>query len=414
MQRHSQSSLSVSEDREGYSELYLEWQKRICSTALLLVSCERKSIVETNLSGERLFVSSESRPLLGLSVGEIFPRGELNFLFDPKTAVLTSVMIEAQGAKLSGGVFACQVQGSKLALEGQHYVLLAVSDLTAQKKLRRDLEAKQQGLKESLKELVAKNDELLALDKAKDKFLALVAHELRTPLNTVVSTSELIKGGYVEGEEMTELIDNLGSQSKFLLDLVNDILDLTKVQSGKMDYFIEEGDPRQVIQHQACIFSEMAEKSKVTIQAPELEPESETQAPDCLCYFDPLRLEQILGNLISNAVKFNRPGGQVILSVQSEEDFVWISIQDTGIGIPSEKLGKIFDEFETVGQISNHHKGTGLGLSIVKALIEGQGGEILVKSVAGQGTSFRFKLPRQKVLPAEVYRSRNTDGVIIF
>ena len=213
---------------------------------------------------------------------------------------------------------------------------------------------------------------------------------------------------------MTELIDNLGSQSKFLLDLVNDILDLTKVQSGKMDYFIEEGDPRQVIQHQVCIFSEMAEKSKVTVQVPESWSESETQAPDCLCYFDPLRLEQILGNLISNAVKFNRPGGQVILSVQSEEDFVWISIQDTGIGIPSEKLGKIFDEFETVGQISNHHKGTGLGLSIVKALIEGQGGEILVKSVAGQGTSFRFKLPRQKVLPAEVYRSRNTDGVIIF
>ncbi len=392
---------------ESHNSVILQWQRQLSATALLVVDVESQRVVDTNQSALRLLGGGDSASLLGHQVQDFFPRGELEFLFDAKTAVLTSVMIEAQASRKGQGAFFCQVQGSKLEEGGQKLLILAITDLTAQKKLRRDLEAKQEGLRQSLKELVQKNEELLALDKAKDKFLALVAHELRTPLNTVVSTSELIQGGYVEGQELTELLNNLSSQSKFLLDLVNDILDLTKVQSGKMDYFVEWANPLEVASHQASIFAEMAEKNQVKI---EVYPAS----TDVNCHFDPLRLEQILGNLISNAVKFNRPQGLVELRAEREGEFVCLSVKDSGLGIAPDQIGKIFDEFETVGKISHHHKGTGLGLSIVKALVEGQGGKIEVTSQQGVGTEFKIWIPCEKVLPEEFYRTRNSDGVILF
>ena len=285
--------------------------------------------------------------------------------------------------------------------------VMSFQDNSAQKKTLRDLNTKQEGLREILQELIEKNKELEKLDKAKDKFLALITHELRTPLNTIVATSEIVYNKmYDTEEEFAELSKNLYLQSNHMLELVNDILDITKIHSGKMEFYIEQGDPAEILEQQKSFFSDMAKESNVEIvfSAPE---------PALLCYFDVLRLRQISANLISNAIKFNKPGGKVTLALVDRDQFVEMSVSDDGIGIPQGKFDAIFNEFETIESISNHHKGTGLGLSIVKSLAIGQGGEIRVSSVVGQGSTFTVPLPKEKVLPEASYRSRS-DSTIIF
>lgn len=286
--------------------------------------------------------------------------------------------------------------------------VLSFQDISAQKKILRDLTAKHEGLTEILEELHGKNEELLKLDKAKDKFLSLVTHELRTPLNTIVATSEIIYNKMYENEEEHhELAKNLYLQSHHMLDLVNDILDMTKIHSGKMEFYIERDDPTEIIREQGNFFSDLATESQVEIVF------EEPLSPP-LCYFDSMRLKQIVANLISNAIKFNRPGGKVFLRMAVVDSFVEISVADQGIGIPEGKFESIFNEFETIESISNHHKGTGLGLSIVRSLVRGLGGQIQVESTVGRGATFFVRLPVEKILDPGFYRARDNAGVFFF
>jgi signal transduction histidine kinase len=285
--------------------------------------------------------------------------------------------------------------------------VMSFQDNSAQRKTMRDLNAKHEGLREIMQELIEKNKELQKLDKAKDKFLSLITHELRTPLNTIVVTSEIINNKIYETEqEFAELLKNLYLQSNHMLELVNDILDITKIHSGKMEFYIELGDPAEVLEQQKHFFNDMAKENNVEII---FTPPS----PALFCYFDILRLRQITANLISNAIKFNKPGGKVILALTDRQQFVDLSVSDDGIGIPKEKFESIFNEFETIESISNHHKGTGLGLSIVKSLALGQGGEIKISSIVGKGSTFTVPLPKEKIIPESCYRSRS-DSTIIF
>jgi signal transduction histidine kinase len=289
----------------------------------------------------------------------------------------------------------------KLVKNGDiEYSLLSFQDISVQKKMQRDMLAKNEGLNDIMKELVEKNKELLMLDKAKDKFISLVAHELRTPLTTIVSTADIIYHKiYDSEEEFKELAKNLYEQTNQMYELVNDILDLTKIQSGRLDFFISELDPSITIEKQVKIFTSMAETKSIRILF------NRPQAA-VLCFFDPVRLDQIVGNLISNAIKFNGSGGEVRIELALIDEEVQISIADNGIGIPENKFSAIFNEFETIENISNHHKGTGLGLPIVKRLVEAQGGKITLKSELGKGTTFFVSLPTQKILNSDLYRKR--------
>lgn len=286
--------------------------------------------------------------------------------------------------------------------------IMSFQDLSAQKKILRDLTAKHEGLTEILQELNEKNEALLKLDKAKDKFLSLISHELRTPLNTIVATSEIIYNKiYDTDEEYNELSKNLYFQSNHMLDLVNDILDMTKIHSGKMEFYVERRDPCELLEEQKSLFVDMAKENQVEIVF-------ERPTIPLLCYFDDMRFKQIIVNLISNAIKFNKPGGKIMLSLVDKVDIIEISVTDEGLGIPNDKFESIFNEFETIESISNHHKGTGLGLSIVRSLIRGLGGNIRLESTLGHGTTFFISLPKEKVLQESVYRSREAGGVFLF
>ncbi len=238
---------------------------------------------------------------------------------------------------------------------------------------------------------IQKENEILAFaSKTKSDFLANMSHELRTPLNSIIGFSELLKKNS-HGElnpKQQHYIDNVIVSSNFLLALINDILDLSKVEAGKIELVIEKSSIQGVINETLSLIKEKALKHNVVLNK-ELDPELPQMD------IDKQRVKQILFNLLSNAVKFSKPeGGTVTVTAKKEGDFARFSVSDTGIGIKEENMRKLFKEFEQLDTgTSRKYGGTGLGLAISKRLVELHRGKIWVESKYGEGTTFIFILP---------------------
>lgn len=224
----------------------------------------------------------------------------------------------------------------------------------------------------------------------KSQFLANMSHELRTPLNAIIGYSEMILKGMANTVEKQEKYANAISISgRHLLDMVNDILDISKVEAGKLNLNIEWVALPSLLDALVSITKPMAQEKNVHLRfsvARELEG---IQA-------DPQRLKQIFFNLITNAIKFNREGGQVDILIHKTAEGEWIvsQVKDTGIGIPSDKINELFTEFYQVDSShSRAYDGTGLGLALTKRLVELHGGHISVESEEGIGSTFTFHLP---------------------
>ncbi|MDP3105790.1 MAG: ATP-binding protein [Candidatus Methanoperedens sp.] len=234
------------------------------------------------------------------------------------------------------------------------------------------------------------NVRLSLASKAKSDFLANMSHELRTPLNSIIGFSELLKqknAGEVNEKQM-HYLENVLTSGNHLLRLINDILDLSKVEAGKIDLIIEDMNVAKTINEIAGLVREMASKRKVILKS-ELEPELE------FIKADHMRFKQILFNLLSNAVKFSKPeGGTITIAAKKEGDMAKFSVTDTGIGIREEDMDRLFQTFEQLDSgITKNYGGTGLGLAISKKLVELQGGTIAVESRYGEGSTFTFTLP---------------------
>ncbi len=234
------------------------------------------------------------------------------------------------------------------------------------------------------------NERLAAADKAKSEFLANMSHELRTPLNSSIGFSELLKQGMAGelSEKQKHYVDNILTSSQFLLTLINDILDLSKIEAGKMELAPEKMSVSVTIKDTLSLIKEKASKHNVLLKT-EFDPELE------FIEADKQRFKQILFNLLSNAVKFSKlEGGTVTITAKKVDENVQISVSDTGIGIKPENLGKLFQKFEQLDKgISEKYGGTGLGLAITKLLVELHGGRILAESKYGEGSTFTFTLP---------------------
>ena len=153
-------------------------------------------------------------------------------------------------------------------------------------------------------------------------------------------------------------------------------------------------------------FESMAEANKVELKI-------EMPAQPMKCYFDELRLRQIVSNIVNNAIKYNKAGGHARIYFEENDELVKIFVEDTGPGIPADEFSKVFNEFETVGKVAQHHKGTGLGMPISRKLIEGMGGQLLLKSTVGVGSTFWVELPKNKVMDPSVYRPRPDNFGIV-
>ena len=309
--------------------------------------------------------------------------------------------------KTDGGAFIANIGVRFIQVDGLSAHLMMLQDVTIQKKLQREIIAKQTEIKSAFDELLKQNQQLRELDLAKDRFIALTTHELRTPLAAMVASAEILKLGlYDTPEQQREFIDMIYEQGNHLQNLVNDILDFAKIQAGKMDFHVSQQDPAPMMQAILRNFEGMAEKNEVTLHlAQPLHP--------VLCYYDEVRLRQVMENIVNNAIKYNRRGGSVTVHFSQTEDRVSIYVKDTGMGIPADKFKNVFNEFETLGQVSTHHKGTGLGMPISRKLTEGMGGALCLDSELGSGSTFWVELPTTKILPEESYLPRPAFGVAI-
>ena len=237
----------------------------------------------------------------------------------------------------------------------------------------------------------------------KDNFLAMMSHELRTPLNSIIGYSRMIetgRGGALS-EKQTRYIQNISLSGTHLLMIINDLLDLSKIEAGKMDVVYQEIDILSHLDDVKSMMSELAELKKVQLHF-ELSP--------AIASFegDSARFKQILINLISNAIKFNREEGSVWVRLSKDEasQMLVVEVQDIGIGIPSEKISVLFQKFSQVDSSAGRkYEGTGLGLALTKELIELHGGDIKVKSEEGTGTSFIFRLPL-----THIHECQNIEG----
>ncbi|RAU22684.1 two-component sensor histidine kinase [Paramagnetospirillum kuznetsovii] len=220
----------------------------------------------------------------------------------------------------------------------------------------------------------------------KSEFLANMSHELRTPLNGIIGFSELIRDEAAD-DETRENADIIERSSRHLLELVNSILDIAKIEAGAMTMSIQTVPLAALVTEVSSVHQPVTAGKGVAFiseLAPDLPESLET---------DPLRLRQILHNLLSNAVKFTEQG-QIRLRVAVDGDFVRFSIDDTGPGIPEDMLGAIFEKFRQVDSfLTRSHSGTGLGLTLASHLVELLGGRIGVTSTVGTGTTFTFTLP---------------------
>lgn len=239
-------------------------------------------------------------------------------------------------------------------------------------------------------ELQLENAYLAYANKAKSEFLANMSHELRTPLNAIIGFSEILKQKIAGGlnEKQESFLDDVLIAGNHLLQLINDVLDLSKVEAGKVELIIENISVPETINEVLSLIKEKAAKNNVIIEK-ELDPRLDFMEAD------KLRLKQILFNLLNNAVKFSKPEGGIVTIISKKiEDAAQISVSDTGIGIKDEDRRKLFNEFQQLDSgITRKYGGTGLGLAITKKLVELHGGKIMVESKYGEGSTFTFLLP---------------------
>lgn len=218
-------------------------------------------------------------------------------------------------------------------------------------------------------------------DKMKNAFIANMSHEIRTPLNAIVGFAHLVTET-TNASEQREYFSIINKNCDLLLKLINDILDLSKIESGRLNYNVSEVELRDICQ-EAYVVQSLKMTSDVALLY------NSVAMPSVRLWNDPHRVEQVLLNLLSNAIKFTSKGF-ISLFYEVEDMFVRVSVMDTGIGISEEKLESVFERFV---KLDDFYQGAGLGLPICKMIVEQLGGEIGVRSELGKGSTFWFTLP---------------------
>ncbi len=349
-------------------------------------------IWELNLKNNYIFYSPRVAEILGYGPDELLPdREAFRTLYHPddKEKVLTNIQdhlqydkpcdFEFRIRKKNGEYIWLQAKGNSVRnQDGQHtYMAGSITDIS-ERKLNQDK------LREAKEEAEFAN-------LTKSEFLASMSHELRTPLNAVLGFAQMLQ--YNPREELSakqnEYVENILTGGNHLLNLINEILDLSQIEADQATIFLEEVDAGEVIKNCVVQISPLAAERKLKVVN-----RIKTDSNDLL-RTDQMRLEQIIINLLSNAVKYNRDGGTITIDCQqTKTGFLHISVADTGTGISDKDHANIFNMFQRLGSNSEiAQEGTGIGLSICKLLTEQLGGRIDFESEKGEGSTFWIELP---------------------
>lgn len=231
---------------------------------------------------------------------------------------------------------------------------------------------------------------LLELDEQKNKFLGMAAHDLRNPLTSIIGFSQLLLNTPLDESSKLEFLNIINQVSNEMLLTLNDLLDISVIESGKFDLHAKEHDLVELIAYRIRLISMTAQQKNIHI---------ETHLPEkLLFFFDKERVGQAVDNLVSNAIKYSPKNTTIRVRLSIEETQLRLSVQDEGVGIPLDKQHRLFGHFAKLGsKPTGGEKSTGLGLAIVKKIVEAHGGEVGVISEPQQGSNFFFTLPLQNV-----------------
>ena len=329
--------------------------------------------------GKEIFsrhVVPEDRELVQRRFEEAFQNGHLEFECRIIRADQAMRWISSKGEVVRNE------QGQPIRMMG------VVTDVTERKRAEEEKRKFMDRLAASNQELELRNREVERVTKLKSKFLASMSHELRTPLNAIVGFSDLLAEGTPGdlNDKQKRFVNHIKQGSAHLLQLINDILDLSKIEAGQLDLRCEDFQIKTALPEVLSTIRPLAMAKNIQIE--------QKMENDQHVYADRVRFKQILYNLLSNAVKFTPKAGRIDIDCHGDNNSVCISVTDTGVGIRAEDQAVIFEEFRQVeGPAGTTQEGTGLGLAITKRLVEQQGGRISLESELGKGSRFTFTLP---------------------
>ena len=362
----------------------------------------KDSIITVDGDGNVVEFNPAAEAAFGYQRGEILGKPLADFIIPPSSPerhpqglkpyidssqdAIVGKSIEMIALTARGVEFPIELTVRRILTTGLPMFTAYIRDLTESKA--------REEMRQRSEELEKQNRFIQEANRLKGEFLANMSHELRTPLNAIIGFSQLMHDGKVGPVSMPhkEYLGDILSSGRHLLQLINEILDLAKVEAGKLEFRPEPIDVARIMSEVRGTLLGLAAQKNIQLET-DLDPSLFGIVTDLKCFM------QVLYNYLSNAIKFTDEGGAVMLRLRAEPpDHFRIEVEDTGMGIPPEDIGKLFVEFQQLDN-SRHkkHAGTGLGLALTKRLVEAQGGHVGVSSVGGKGSTFFAVLPRVTV-----------------
>lgn len=284
-------------------------------------------------------------------------------------------MLEMKGKRKDGTIFPVELTVSAVTIKDKHHAIGIIRDITDRKRAEEEIKA--QNI--LLHELMGKKDELLSI----------AAHDIRSPLTVIKGYADLLLmySKTTLSNDQIEMISKIQGSTKFIIQLLNDLLDFSALESGKVNLDKQEVDIESYMKNYII-------NTLIVAHQKNMEINSDIQKGLPSISFDPMKIQQVLNNLTSNAIKFSNPGSDILITVKSDQNYISISVKDCGQGIPENELTKLFQPFQkTSVKSTGGEKTTGLGLVIARNIIRAHGGELSVESKVGAGSTFTFTLP---------------------